>query len=378
MSGIYIHIPFCRKACHYCNFHFSTNLKLKDQLVLAIIKEIELTKEYLATKRIESIYFGGGTPSVLSQLEINQIISKLSDYYNWEDDVEITLEANPDDLTNEYLKALNETGVNRLSIGIQSFFDDDLIWMNRSHNAEQAFDCISGAHEIGLHNITVDLIFGLPNMSLSKWEENLNTFLNLNVNHISCYGLTVEPKTALEHMVKTEKVKPISDEGYTQHFKLTREILKDNGFDHYEISNYARQGSYAIHNSNYWKSKSYLGLGPSAHSFDGKSRKWNINHNKKYIDSIEQSNKYFEVEQLTKYDVFNEKLMTGLRTKWGWPNENLETLSENEICTFEEKIKELVDRGYLLKKNNRVYLSESGMLISDYIMSELFILEDAN
>ena len=318
MAGIYIHIPFCRKACHYCNFHFSTSLKQKDELLAAILKEIEIQKKYLNTAEIETVYLGGGTPSVLSIKDLDILFKTLDTHFTIKDTAEITLEANPDDLSLDYLQELKQhSRINRLSIGIQSFSEEDLLWMNRAHNAIDAKACIEYAQDAGFDNLTVDLIYGAPTTSDEQWLKNMKTVFDYDIPHISCYALTVEKDTALHNLVKKGKMPPIDEEKSARHFEMLMFEMKRFGYLHYEISNFAQPNHFARHNSNYWLGVPYLGLGPSAHSFDGTSRQWNIANNAVYIKSLNDNKVPFERENLTPAQRYNEYVMTTLRTIWG-------------------------------------------------------------
>lgn len=373
MAGIYLHIPFCKQACHYCNFHFSTSLRHKDAMLLAILQELELRKDYLADKTIETVYFGGGTPSLLSAEEILTIFDKIRSYYRLSKDLEVTLEANPDDLSKEYLAALKTTPVNRLSIGLQSFVSKDLEFMNRAHNAHEAKQCLLNAQAAGFNNITIDLIYGTPTLSHEDWLNNLQTVFDLGIPHLSCYALTVEPKTALAHFVKTGKVKDVEEEHTAQQFELLLEQIAKNGYEQYEISNFCKPPSYAKHNSNYWKSVHYVGIGPSAHSFNGHSRQWNIANNAKYIKSLEQKQLNFELEELSKTEQFNEYVMTTLRTKWG---ANLAVIEQKwgiEVAgQFEKQASEYCREGFMQLAGKQYILTTKGKLIADNIMADLF------
>ncbi|MBT8232183.1 MAG: radical SAM family heme chaperone HemW [Bacteroidia bacterium] len=372
MSGIYIHIPFCKKACHYCNFHFSTNLNLQSAVIASIVKEIEIQRHYLNNDKIQTIYFGGGTPSVLNKAEIEGILSAIYKFHDVIDDVEITLEANPDDLTASKLKDLHQAGINRLSIGVQSFEDKDLDWMNRSHNVEQAYNSIKFAQDIGISNISIDLIFGCPTNSDEIWYKNLSQTNDLNVPHISCYGLTVEPNTALEKMIKLGK-KEAPDEGrYADQFSSTVKVLNEFGYDHYEISNYAKDEKYSKHNTHYWLQKKYLGVGPAAHSFNGKERQWNVSHNSKYIAQIDNGQVPFEKELLKPKDIFNEYLLTGLRTKWGCHKSNLAFLGDDHKQQFLYTVDSLIHSGDIIENANHYVLSSQGKLMADNIIATLF------
>lgn len=316
MSGIYIHIPFCKQACYYCDFHFSTSLKKKDTLINALIKELELRKNELQNQPIETIYFGGGTPSLLKNEELRFLIDEVYNNYKVTENPEITVEANPDDLTTKRINELANTPINRLSIGIQSFFDDDLQSMNRAHSSEEAKKCLMEASQF-FDNITIDLIYGIPKMSLKKWDKNLQLAFDFGVNHISSYALTVEPKTALDSFIKKGTYPPIDEELALQHFNHLLEETEKQGFVQYEISNFGKPDYFSKHNSSYWHGKAYLGVGPSAHSFNNNQRSWNVSNNTKYIKSIQQNKLPSKVETLTKKDRFNEYVMTGLRTIWG-------------------------------------------------------------
>jgi len=372
MAGIYIHIPFCKKACHYCNFHFSTNRERMPEMVAAIRKEAGLRRSYLSEK-VETIYFGGGTPSLLSKEEIRTTIEKLQELFDVANEIEITLEANPDDITEENVTGWKEAGINRLSIGIQSFFEEDLQWMNRAHNAAQALDCIRLAQKYGFNNITIDLIYGGPYLTDEKWEQNIDTALSLNIPHLSCYALTVEPKTALAKMIETHQSENVDADKQARHFELLTQKLSAAGFEHYEISNFALPGFRSRHNSSYWQGKPYLGLGPSAHSFNGKSRQWNVANNALYLAGIEQNNIPFEEEVLTETQQLNEYIMTGLRTIEGV------SLTKVRIDWGEERTSLLLDaaqkhiqRGHLLQVSDVLRLSAEGKFLADGIAADLF------
>ena len=315
-GAIYIHIPFCKQACFYCDFHFSTSLKKKDELIQCLVKELELRKSKFIAVTIETIYFGGGTPSLLSTEEIQLLIDTVYNNYKVVENPEITLEANPDDLSTQVIIELAKSPINRLSIGIQSFFEDDLKSMNRAHNKEEALRCLEEATKY-FDNITIDLIYGIPNMSLQKWNENLEIALNFGVNHISSYALTVEPKTALDTFVKNGSYPPIDEALALEHFNHLVQKTEANGFVHYEISNFGKPNYFSKHNTSYWQGKPYLGIGPSAHSFHGNERSWHVANNTKYIQAIQKNELPNTLEILTKEDQFNEYVMTGLRTIWG-------------------------------------------------------------
>jgi len=374
MAGIYIHIPFCRKACHYCNFHFSTSLKQLESLIDCLIKEIKLRKDD-TTQTIETIYFGGGTPSVLTSVQIERILQSVYDNYSVIKDAEITLESNPDDISEDKLMQWKLMGINRLSIGIQSFREEDLLWMNRAHNAVQAYDCIKLAQAVGFNNITIDLIYGVPNLSNEQWIENIQKALSLHIPHLSCYALTVEPKTALDKLIQTNKKEPVDADKQAEQFIILMDILQEAGFEHYEISNYAIPGFRSKHNSSYWQGKHYIGIGPSAHSFNGHSRQWNINNNSLYIQSINNNSITAETEMLTTNQQYNEYVMTSLRTIEGIENSRIKALFGDDKLqhTFNE-ITKWIHSGYVIMDNNRITLTPTGKLMADGIASDLFIV----
>ena len=316
MAGIYIHIPFCKQACHYCDFHFSTSLKKKKDLIQSLITELELRKEEFKNTEVETIYFGGGTPSLLTNNELQSIIDAVDGNYSVVAYPEITLEANPDDLSHNRIEALTNTPINRLSIGIQSFFETDLKLMNRAHNAQEAKACLEKAVE-HFDNISLDLIYGIPGASNKQWIKNIEIALSFGVPHISSYALTVEPKTALASFIEKGIIENVDDEQAHEQFHILKEQLEDAGFIHYELSNFGKEGFFSKNNSAYWQGKSYIGIGPSAHSFNGKKRSWNVRNNTKYIKAVLNGDLPMEIEQLTKIDQYNEYIMTGLRTVWG-------------------------------------------------------------
>jgi len=375
VSGIYIHIPFCKQACHYCDFHFSTSLKNKEALVKSIIIEMDNRINYLPNKTIETIYFGGGTPSLLSEKETFQILEKIYKQYKVSNDVEITLECNPDDLSDEKLKELKRLEINRLSIGLQSFDDEELIWMNRAHNANQSESSVKRAQDRGFENITIDLIYGSKFSNISNWKKTLDKVIDLQVPHISSYNLTIEEKTKLGHDFKVKKEVAIDDEKSSELFLEMIDRLEKHNFIHYEISNFAKEGYFSKHNSNYWKGEHYLGLGPSAHSFDGKSRQWNIANNNLYIKYLqEKSEIYFEKEILTEAERYNEYILTSLRTIWGIDINYLKTnFNTDFIKDFNSKISEYIKQETIVVKDTTYTLTEKGKLLADKIASELFV-----
>jgi oxygen-independent coproporphyrinogen-3 oxidase len=374
MAGIYIHIPFCRKACHYCNFHFSVSKALLPEMVNAICKEAELRNDYI-TENISTIYFGGGTPSLLTIDDLQFTIEKLYTLFNVDADAEITLEANPDDISNEKLSGWKNAGINRLSIGIQSFFDADLQWMNRAHNALQAYQSVELAKRSGFENITIDLIYGTPDLTDEAWLQNLETANKLNVPHLSCYALTVEPNTALQKMIAQHKKEAIDAEKQSRQFELLMQWTGKNNFEHYEISNFAKAGFRSRHNSSYWQGRYYLGLGPSAHSYNETSRQWNVANNALYIKSIKENIVPFEMETLTSTQKINEYIMTGLRTIEGVELNHLKNLSEEKIVDdITNDAQKFIQQNLMERKNGSLVLTQKGKLFADGIAADLFRL----
>lgn len=373
MAGIYLHIPFCKQACHYCNFHFSTSLKQKPAFIDALLLEIEQRADYLENEIIQTIYFGGGTPSLLTKNELERILHKLQEHFNIVKEVEITLETNPDNINNVNLQDWKDLGVNRLSIGIQSFFEEDLQWMNRAHNAEEALRAVDLARSYGFENLTVDLIYGTPTLSDEHWKWNVDQLIKWRIPHISCYALTVEPKTALEHLIQSGKFPEVSAEKQAAHFTLLMQWLKEAGYEHYEISNFALPGHRSKHNSSYWRGEHYIGLGPSAHSFNTQSRQWNIANNAIYIKEVMSNGVYWEKEILSPTDVANEYIMTALRTMEGINLVKLETLlREEDFKKFCFEVDESKWKNYFIKKANSLSLTDEGKLFADAISSDLF------
>lgn len=375
MSGIYIHIPFCKQKCHYCNFYSVVSNKYRAVFIEALLKEIHRQKNYLKDKTIHTIYFGGGTPSMLTSKEINQILEQLNSLFTVSTDVEITLEANPDDLDKTKLKILkNETAINRLSIGIQSFFDDDLIYLNRVHNGNQARDAIELALKNQFDNLTIDLIYGIPTLTEEKWRKNIEIFLSYNLPHLSAYSLTVEPKTVLSTLIQKKKMQPVDEDLAIRHFQILLEEADKNDYIHYEISNFAKQGHYSKHNSIYWLGGHYLGLGPSAHSFNGVSRQWNVNGMKQYTeaDTIEKTT--FEKEVLTTDQQYDEYVLTSLRTSWGCDSEHILNVFGNKYYShFVSGIQQFLSEGKVVNNGNIFILSNTGKLFADGIAAALFI-----
>ena len=373
-GAIYIHIPFCKQACHYCDFHFSTSMKRKEEIVLALIREIQLRKNEFHGEIIETIYFGGGTPSVLTNAEILSLIEAVYENFEVIENPEITLEANPDDLSEERIIALSETPINRLSIGIQSFFEDDLKLMNRAHNSDEAQKSLAIATKY-FDNISVDLIYGIPGLTNEMWLENIETALRFGIPHISSYALTVEPKTALHKLIQTGKIAETKDDVAQDHFEILVRTLTDNGFIHYELSNFGKPDYFSQNNSSYWLGKKYLGIGPSAHSFDGKSRSWNIANNMLYLKSILADKLPHEVEILTQQDRYNEYVMTGLRTIWGVSLERIEKEFGKDYLNYllNQADKFLID-GLLSIAENVMTTTAKGKFLADGIASDLFLV----
>lgn len=372
MSGIYIHIPYCKKACNYCDFYFSTNLSSKTLLVNTIANEIGLRHSYLSNKILKSIYLGGGTPSLLSFSELSVLFNAIASYFYWDHSIEITLEANPDDITNENLVNWKKLGINRLSIGLQSFNNDELMWMNREHTAVQSLNSVKLAQDGGFDNISIDLIYGSKFQNEKTWETTLQTAINLNTQHISAYNLTIEPKTVLALKLNKGFEPEINQELSSKQFLMLIDALNDAKYIHYEISNFGKENFFAIHNSNYWKGENYLGLGPSAHSFNGASRQWNLKNNSHYIKALKARNDFFTIEQLTQKDKYNEYVLTHLRTLWGC---NVNEIRENfgvEILNHFLNILKLKEN-YFLEHNNNFVLNPKGKLIADGIASDFFI-----
>ena len=376
MSGIYLHIPFCKRKCHYCNFFSVASLKQKDALIIAMKKELLLRKDYLSGNPISSIYFGGGTPSVLSYNEIELLLRTIYDNYKVDENAEITFEANPDDINKGFLRDIRKTGVNRFSIGVQSFFDEDLVYLNRLHDGQKAIDGVRLIQESGFDNITLDLIYGIPGLSREKWLKNLEVFFNLDVPHLSAYCLTVEPNTALSHFINKGKYKSPDEEMAITHFEDLLQVIENKGWQHYEISNFCKPGYYSRHNKSYWSGSHYSGIGPSAHSFDGESRQWNIAGIRSYIEGVNDDGVYFEREILDDKQKYNEYVMTSLRTMWGCEKEYLKKhFSVDTVEYLTKQIEPFISKGYVKETAAAYVLSKSGKLKADGIASDLFLEE---
>jgi oxygen-independent coproporphyrinogen-3 oxidase len=374
VSGIYLHIPFCKQACYYCNFHFSTSLKKKDELLDCLVKEIGLRKDELKGDIIETIYFGGGTPSLLSTKEIQVLIDAVYRNFKVVAHPEITLEANPDDLSEEKIIELSQSPINRLSIGIQSFFEHDLKLMNRAHNVHEAKKCLEIATNY-FENISVDLIYGIPDCTNEQWRDNIHTALRFGVPHISSYALTVEPNTALDRFVKKGIIKNVDDDKAEEQFVILTEELNKAGFIHYELSNFGKKGFFSKNNSSYWLGKSYLGIGPAAHSFNGKQRSWNVQNNAMYIKKINQNELPIQRETLSVTDRYNEYVMTGLRTVWGVSLEKINNdFGENYGKYLQMQSKKFITQELLYIENNILKTTQKGKFLSDGLASDLFML----
>jgi len=374
MAGIYIHVPFCKQACLYCNFHFSTNLALQNDFTAALLKEIELRIPYLNGETVETIYFGGGTPSLLPSSSIRSILEAIYRNFKISSGPEITLESNPDDMQPDLLREWNKIGINRLSIGVQSFFTEDLIWMNRAHNGEQAFRAVEEAKKAGFDNFSLDLIYGSPGLTDEKWTQNLQTAISLEPPHLSCYALTVEPKTVLYKLIRDKKTPDIQPDVQSSQFFAGIQVLESAGYEHYEISSFAKPGKRSRHNSSYWQSQKYLGLGPSAHSFNGTSRQWNISNNALYVRTLNEDKLDYEQEILQPRDQLNEYIMTSLRTMEGL---DLQYVSENfgkEMgIQLENRAGTYIGRQHMERKAEKLILTKSGKIFADGIAAALFI-----
>ncbi len=379
MSGIYLHIPFCKQKCHYCNFYSLASFKYRHVFTDALVREMQLRSNYLEDKHILTVYFGGGTPSLLTMEEINRIMEEITRLFDLDDAAEITLEANPDDLTPGYLKALkNNTPVNRLSIGVQSFFDDDLLYLHRVHNGRLARQAVETARKAGFDNMTIDLIYGIPTLTEEKWLRNLNLFFQYGIPHLSSYALTVEPQTALEKLIEKQKLTGTDEDQGIRHFEILLEQTAAHGFVQYEISNFARPGFYSKHNSAYWLGGHYLGLGPSAHSFNGFSRQWNVKNMKQYIGSETVEQVVLEKEVLTESQRYNEYVLTALRTSWGCDTEHIRNgFGKKYEHHFLQNVAPFLREGKVEKKGNVYVLTPAGKLFADGIAAALFVAEDA-
>ncbi len=376
MPGIYLHIPFCKQACHYCDFHFSTSLKSKDDLVNALIEEITLRRDFFregnSNPQIDTIYLGGGTPSLLMQDDLFRIFNALAKNFSIATRAEITLEANPDDLSLTKLKELKQTPINRLSIGLQSFQQEHLKYMNRAHNAYQGITSIIQSQEVGFENISIDLIYGFPELSNEQWQKNLDTACSLNLPHISSYCMTVEPKTAMDSFIKKGKEKPMNEEQAAMQFGMLVNTLQLSDYEQYEISNFCKPNRYSKHNSSYWQGEKYLGLGPSAHSYNLETRQWNVANNALYIKEINNGLVPFEAEKLSAEQRYNEYILTTLRTIWGSDLKHIESFGKTFLNHCLKEAESYQKSDDLVLKDNRLHLTEKGKLLADRIASDLF------
>lgn len=374
MAGLYVHIPFCRQACHYCDFHFSTTLHRVDDMVEALIKELRLRRDAGPWRTIDTVYFGGGTPSMLSTEQLDQLFNTIIQEYQVAPDGEWTLEANPDDLSTARLAHLAAGQINRLSIGIQAFDDHWLKMMNRSHDAEQARNVIAAAREFGFRDLTTDLIYGMPDMSLAQWQEQVKRLLDFELPHFSSYALTVEPRTALAHLVEKRNI-PMPDDGLVEdQFHALIEAAHEAGYEHYEVSNFARPGHRSRHNTSYWEGVPYLGIGPSAHSYDGEERRWNVANNASYMKALSTGEPYWEHEQLTEADRFNEWIMTGLRLADGIDPKEVNSYGSEFQKHFMKEVEASLMAGHLEECNGRLRIKSSARFKSDGIASDLFYI----
>jgi oxygen-independent coproporphyrinogen-3 oxidase len=375
MSGIYVHIPFCKQACHYCDFHFSTSLKKKETLLHALHKELVLRKGEI-DEEVQTIYFGGGTPSLLTVAELEGLIETIEEHFEVSDYPEITLEANPDDLSEDFILQLSESPINRLSIGVQSFFEEDLTLMNRAHNAQEALQSIEMA-KAHFENYSIDLIYGIPGMSAERWMQNLQKALELEIPHISCYALTVEPKTALKAFIDKGSIPPVDEEVAAQHHAMLVSVTEKAGFDNYEFSNFGKPGFYSENNMAYWHGEPYLGVGPSSHSYDGKQRSWNVANNSKYIAAIEAGELPIERELLSKNDQYNEYVMTRLRTMWGISLEEVQYLFGKKYQEYLlEQSQSHQAANKLILEGDQLLITKEGKFLSDGIASDLFRIDE--
>lgn len=372
---LYLHFPFCRRACSYCDFHFSVNHRQMDEVIDAMIREMEIRKEELPDKVLHSVYFGGGTPSLMNEDQLHRIFRTIQDLFQIDSDAEITLEANPDDLTPDQLKMLRSSPVNRLSIGVQSFSDQHLQLMNRAHTTAMAVQSIHDAAAVGFDNLTIDLIYGVPGMTIEEWRSNLETAFSLPVNHLSCYHLTIEKKTLLNKMVAVGKITPVEEEESLQQFELLMNLAEAHDFDHYEISNFALKGYYSRHNRAYWNGTPYLGIGPSAHSYTGNERRWNVSSNAAYAASLKRGELPSKGEVLTTQNHYNEYIMTGLRTSAGVDAEViLARFGELVLKDFLVQAGRWMEGGELLREGSRYCLSRCGKLLADRIAAGFFLV----
>ena len=376
MSGIYIHIPFCTQACHYCDFHFSTSLQTKNKILEAMVKEINHRKEELKTD-FKSLYIGGGTPSVLDKIDLEIILGALNNYVSFKTIEELTIEINPEDITQSKLEVYKDLGFNRISIGVQSMEDKFLKWMNRAHNRDQTIKAIQTANKLGFNNFSVDFIYGLPTHLNRDYKKELKELIEFNPSHISCYHLTIEQGTYFGHLKMKNKWKGIEEDKSEEEFLWISKTLRSLNYSHYELSNFCKKGHKSLHNSSYWNQQPYVGIGPSAHSFSIKKRRWNVSNNNQYIESLNIDKPYFEEETLSITDIFNERIMLGLRTENGLDKDFLvQNLSKKQLKVFENKSKSLIKDGLLTQENNKLKVPIKKWLLSEYVSREFFILNE--
>ncbi len=375
MAGIYVHVPFCSQACHYCDFHFSTSLKNVQNVIDCIKKELTLQRSYLQGKTVNTIYFGGGTPSILQPDLLHDIINVIKNNFNLEKELECTIEVNPEDVSLTKLDNWFKCGINRISIGVQSFIERDLKFMNRAHTKQQSIGALQLIKQSNIKNINADLIYGYPQLTLRDWQNNLKKLIEFKIQHISCYCLTVEKKTALFNFILNNQCEPIDPEQGVKHFLIARDILIESGYQHYEISNFSLENHQSLHNKNYWNKTHYLGVGPSAHSYNGRSRQWNVKNNAIYCNKIKKNELFYELENLTNKNIINEYILTSLRTFNGLDlNYIADRINNNEYLQFTNELIKLEKSGFLTTKNNVIQLNEKGMLFADSISSQLFLI----
>ena len=377
MAGIYIHVPFCKQKCHYCNFFSVASLRNKKEMVQAIVAELKLQKSHLGDESIKTIYLGGGTPSLLTEDELNHLFDAIYTNYKVDNDAEITLEANPDDLHTEKADIIRRSKINRLSIGIQSFHDEDLLALNRVHSARQSLDAIKTMQDFGITNISIDLIYGIPGLTDETWHQNLETVKQLQIPHLSAYALTVEERTALDWLIKKGRMTPVNEEMSIAHFRYLQQYAQANGYEHYEISNFCRPGMYSRHNTAYWSGQKYLGVGPSAHSFDQNSRRWNVSNNTRYMEGITNNEPVFEEEVLKTTQKYNEYILTSLRTRKGCSlNDIKDHFGEGYYNTFLANLSASQYQHCFTFADQLLVLTPEGMLFADAITAELFISDE--
>ena len=375
MAGIYVHVPFCSQACHYCDFHFSTSLKNVQNVIDCIKKELTLQRSYLQGKTVNTIYFGGGTPSILQPDLLHDIINVIKNNFNLEKELECTIEVNPEDVSLTKLDNWFKCGINRISIGVQSFIERDLKFMNRAHTKQQSIGALQLIKQSNIKNINADLIYGYPQLTLRDWQNNLKKLIEFKIQHISCYCLTVEKKTALFNFILNNQCEPIDPEQGVKHFLIARDILIESGYQHYEISNFSLENHQSLHNKNYWNKTHYLGVGPSAHSYNGRSRQWNVKNNAIYCNKIKKNELFYELENLTNKNIINEYILTSLRTFNGLDlNYIADRINNNEYLQFTNELIKLEKSGFLTTKDNVIQLNEKGMLFADSISSQLFLI----